>query len=199
VLFRSLHPDDPEWETRLEDLWARGIRGIKLHPDFQGFRLDDPRLDPIVEALAGRFALLVHVGDRLPPGENPSCPITAARLGRRHPGLDLIVPHLGGYLHWDTALDHLLGLPVWIDTSSSLPFLDDAKLADIFRRHPRERLLFGSDYPIFDPETELTRLAGRLGLGTSRAEELAANAGRLFGPGGQYAPVRASPGALRPG
>lgn len=177
--FGTLHPAYADWEHQLDRLARHGIRGVKLHPDFQGFRLDDPRLDPMFEAMAGRFAVMVHVGDNLPPGENPSCPYSFMRVHRHHPGLTLIAAHLGGYRHWKWALDCLVGHAVYIDTSSSIPFMDPADLSAIFARHPRERILFGSDYPLFDPVREQDRLQAAVGLTEAGMDELLTNADAL--------------------
>ncbi|MEW5773764.1 MAG: amidohydrolase family protein [Thermodesulfobacteriota bacterium] len=188
IPFGTLHPADPDWEEAMAGLWRNGVRGIKLHPDFQSFRLDDPALDPIFEAGRGRFCFMLHVGDNLPPDLNPSCPFKVARILDRHPGLTAIAAHLGGYLHWRYALECLIGRDVFLDTSSSLPFLDDATLREIFRRHAPERILFGSDYPLFDPGAEAARLQFRLGLENDALERIMSSAAALFGPGADFAP-----------
>ena len=188
IPFGTLHPADPGWAEAMEGLWKRGVRGIKLHADFQGFRLDNPALDPIFEAGRGRFCFMLHVGDRLPPDLNPSCPFKVAQLLDRHPGLTVIAAHLGGYLHWQYALESLVGRDVFLDTSSSLPFLDDATLREIMHRHAPERILFGSDYPLFDPGSEAARLQERLSLTDDALERLLSGAALLFGPGADFAP-----------
>jgi len=181
IPFGTIHPGFADFEAELARLHRAGVKGLKLHADFQGFRLDDPALFPILESAAGRFAVLFHVGDRLPPGLNPSCPATLAALKRAFPKLTVIAAHLGGYLHWAQALLHLAGTDVYLDTSSSLPFIDDRLLTAILDRHPPERVLFGSDYPLFDPGEELQRLRSRLRLGSERMD-LLLNAGeRLLG------------------
>ncbi len=181
--FGTLHPDYGPWEAQLDQLERAGVRGVKLHPDFQGFRLDDPRLGPMFEAMSGRFAVLVHVGDRLPPERNPSCPFKLMRVHADHPGLTLIAAHLGGYQHWKWALECLVGSQVHIDTSSSLPFIDPQDLAAIFQRHPRERILFGSDYPLFDPGQEMDALQRAAGLTPAELDELLCNGAFLAAPG----------------
>ena len=188
IPFGTLHPADPGWHDAMEGLWRNGVRGIKLHADFQGFRLDDPALDPIFEEGRGRFCFMLHVGDRLPPDRNPSSPGKVARILDRHPGITVIAAHLGGYLHWQFALEHLVGRDVFLDTSSALPFLDDVTLREIFSRHAPERMLFGSDYPLFDPGTEAARLQQRLALGDDALERLMSSAHALFGPGAEFSP-----------
>jgi uncharacterized protein len=179
--FGTLHPDYPDFERELDRLWRSGIRGIKFHADFQGFRLDDPKLWPLFETLSGRFTVMLHVGDRLPPAENNSCPAKVAAILRDFPKLTVIAAHMGGYLHWQYVLEHLVGKNVYIDTSSTLPFIDDATLRRIFYGHPRERILFGSDYPLFDPGEEIVALRKRLALRDGELEQLLSTGLSLLG------------------
>ncbi|MGN0008202.1 MAG: amidohydrolase family protein [Desulfovibrionaceae bacterium] len=164
IPFGTIHPDYTAWEQELERLRRAGIRGIKLHPDFQHFWLDDRRLLPIFEAAQEDFLFEIHIGDARPPRENPSCPYKMAAILRQFPRLQVICAHLGGYHQWRASMDALVGRPVWLDTSSSTPFLPPEMLRTILRRHPQEFLLFGSDYPLYDPGEELERLQrkGRL-------------------------------------
>jgi uncharacterized protein len=178
--FGTIHPGFGRWEDELDRLERGGILGIKLHPDFQGFDLADPELVPILEAISGRFIVLSHVGDGGEPLNAPSSPRKLAAIVDRFPELTLVAAHLGGYLQWDEALEHLVGSDVYLDTSSSLPFIDDSLLQAIFRKHPHERILFGSDYPLFDPSTEIERLARKLRLGPASMELLLANGSKLL-------------------
>jgi len=73
-----------------------------------------------------------------------------------------------------------VGKNVYIDTSSTLPFIDDATLRRIFEGHPRERILFGSDYPLFDPGEEIVRLRQRLSLDDAAIEQLLSTGMSLF-------------------
>ncbi|UJX40536.1 amidohydrolase family protein [Desulfovibrio sp. JY] len=178
--FGTLHPDYPDFERELDRLERNGIKGIKFHADFQGFRLDDHRLWPIFEALSGRFMVMLHVGDNLPPEQNNSSPDKVAAIVRDFPGLTVIAAHLGGYLHWQYVLEHLVGKDVYIDTSSSLSFIDDDTLHRIVDGHPRERILFGSDYPLFDPGDEIGLLRRRLSLRDAELEGMLSAATSLF-------------------
>ena len=180
IAFGTVHPDFPRWPEQLDRLAAAGIAGIKLHPDFQGIGLDDPRMGPIFEALEGRFICMLHVGDTLPPERNPSSPGKVANVHRNFPGLTLIAAHFGGYLHWDEVITHLAGNNVYLDTSSALPFIPQEQLETIVSRHPRERLLFGSDYPLFDPGQETALLNSRLQFREQEWEQLWRNAAELF-------------------
>lgn len=180
IAFGTLHPAYDKWEKELERLKRTGIKGLKFHPEFQGFRQDDPALLPIIEAAQKDFIFLFHVGDRPQPADNPSCPYKTAAILDAFPDARIIAAHLGGYLHWPWALDALIGRDVFIDTSSSLPFMDDDTLRTIFRKHDPRRILFGSDYPLFDPAVERRRLQSRLNLTDSDLEIILSNAGRYL-------------------
>lgn len=155
--FGSLHPSYPKWEKELDRLEAAGILGLKFHPDFQGFWLDNPRLGPMWEAISDRFLILFHVGDRVAPEKNPSSASRLNWLRRNFPFLRVVAAHLGGVFQWSHAIEHLVGQDIYLDTSSSISIISDENLRTILRRHPKDRLLFGSDYPLFDQSAELRR------------------------------------------
>lgn len=178
--FGTIHPAFPAWERELERLKAGGIRGLKVHPDFQHFRLDDPRLLPLLEAAQDDFCFLFHIGDALPPEKNPSCPYKLAALLDRFPHLRCAAAHLGGYRQWVHALEALVGRELWLDTSSCLPLLEPALLKVLLRKHPPDRILFGSDYPLFDPADALKRLQAAAGLSDAALERYCTNADALF-------------------
>lgn len=180
VPFGTLHPYMDDWESELDRLRQAGIKGLKFHPEFQDFWLNDPKMKDIMEAAWQDFIFMLHVGDRPLPEDNQSCPFKVAELHRCFPGARIIAAHLGGYLHWSWALEALAGKPVYFDTSSSLEFIDEFTLKELFRRHPREYFLFGSDYPLFDPLADQQLLKSRLNLKELELEALMSNAAALF-------------------
>lgn len=180
LAFGTIHPGFVDWEAELDRLEANGIRGIKLHPDFQKFWINDERLKPIYEASQGRFTYMIHIGDRFPPETSPSCPKKLATICRDFPGLTVIAAHFGGYLHWQFVVENLVGTGVYLDTCSSLKFIPRDLLEDIWKSFPRERFLFASDYPLFSPSEEMRLLQKRLALGDSELEEILENGTQLF-------------------
>ncbi len=200
IPFGTIHPDYSKMDDVLAFLWDRGIHGIKLHPDFQGFRLDDPRLEPFFGAVEGRFTVLVHVGDKLPPAENPSCPFKVAAIKRKFPRLELIAAHFGGVWHWPYVVEALKGLDILMDTSSSLFAIPQGLLEQIFHSFPLENFLFGSDYPLFDCADERILLQKRLALSSAQLETILTNANRLFCVTKQCVPLDAGAEAsVQPG
>lgn len=158
IPFGTLHPDYQAWPKEVERLRKYRIKGLKLHPDFQGFDLTSPKLYPILEEVKQDFWLMVHVGDNLPPDKNPSSPDKLSKILKDFPGIKIIAAHLGGYLHWDYVLEHLVGKDVFLDISSTLPFISKELLKKILQKHPLEKIFFGSDYPLFLPGQEKKRI-----------------------------------------
>lgn len=186
VAFGALHPGYGKWEEELARLRAAGIRGIKLHPDFQGFRLDDPRLWPIFEAAQEDFIFEIHVGDHMDPQAAPSCPYKLAAIADAFPRLRLIGAHFAGYRMWAHSLRALAGRwreNLWLDTSSTTPFATERLLRALLAAFPRDRLLFGTDWPLYDPPKEAARLQALGGLSDAELEGIMGNAASLLGLG----------------
>ena len=63
IPFGSVHPDAPDWEPELERIAALGLKGIKLHPDYQDFDMDEPRVLPIFQKARDLgLCVAVHAG-----------------------------------------------------------------------------------------------------------------------------------------
>ena len=188
IAFGTVHPAYDNWEQELARIKAAGIRGIKLHPDFQSFWLDDPRLLPIFEAAQKDFVFEIHIGDKTSPDKNPSCPYKLASILRQFPGIRVIAAHFGGYRMWSHALDVFSGNNfenLWFDTSSTTPFATPELAHKLLRTFPRERILFGTDWPLYDPVEELQRLQTLGGLKDSEMEVIMSNASDLLAPGSE--------------
>lgn len=156
VGFGSVHPGlSPE--ENVASLRAHGLRGAKVHPMFQDLRLDDPRLLAVLDAMAGEFAVVVHVGAAgTDPGERCT-PAMLAEIVRQFPRLDVIACHFGGYRRFDEAAEVVIGLPVHVDTSwpPSLGVLAPERVRAVIERHGPDRVVFASDWPMADPAAEI--------------------------------------------
>ena len=184
IAFGTVHPGYEDWESELKRIKAAGIRGIKLHPDFQSFWLDDPRLLPIFEAAQKDFVFEIHIGDKTTPAQNPSCPYKLAAILRQFPGMRVIAAHFGGYRMWAHALDALSGNRfenLWFDTSSTTPFATPLLAKKLLKAFPRERILFGTDWPLYDPVEERQRLQRLASLTDAEMETIMSNATSLLG------------------
>lgn len=156
VGFGTHHPHHPQVRSELERLQAGGLRGVKLHPDFQKFELDSPKALTLFEHMADLgLPLLCHVGDSRYPYSQPQ---RLATVMDRVPGLKVIGAHLGGWSVWEEGWRHLAGRPnLWVDTCSSLYALSPEGAVEIIRHYGADRVFFASDYPMWDPAKELER------------------------------------------
>jgi uncharacterized protein len=149
-------------EDNVRSLRDNGLRGVKIHPLFQGYPLDDRRLWDVLGALEGEFVCLFHVGPEIAGGENLlATPRMVAEIASAFPGLTIIAAHLGGYHVHDEALEHLIGRPgVYLDTSwpPSIASVDPALVRAAIERHGSDRVIFGSDWPMADPAAEIAAI-----------------------------------------
>lgn len=191
--FGSVHPDAPDALEELDRIRALGLDGVKMHPDYQNFFVDDDKMAALYERMAAlRLPLLLHAGwDPLSPELVHAEPARIARVLDGFPNLTLIAAHLGGMRRYDQVEKHLLGRRnLYLDTAMTSPYLHDAaQYARIVRGHGLDRVLFATDCPWSTPERELA-LLDRIGLDAQeRAQVTAQNALALLG---------ARPGCARP-
>jgi len=182
----AMHPADPLSSGQMKMLKREGFRGFKLHPDYQDFFVDDPRMYPLYEKVAaeGMF-ILFHGGmDRGLPHPVHGTPKRFAAVHKAVPELCMIVAHLGGEDAYEEAVEHLLGRDVYLDTSFVLRKMPGTFRERFLKGHPPERLLFASDSPWTDQGEELRFLLQLPYLTESEKEKIClSNAARLLGWG----------------
>ena len=127
------------------------MKGIKLHPDFQHFAIDDPAMFRIYEQIEGKLPLLIHVGDTKTQYSKPA---QLAKVLELFPKLTVIAAHMGGYSEWELAEESLYGKIVYFDTSSSFIGMTTDRMRELIYEHGVDKILFGSDYPHRYPSTD---------------------------------------------
>lgn len=151
IPFCSVHPSAEGMFEELERIVMLGAKGIKIHPDFQRFDIDDPRMIPLYKKMAElKLVVLFHVGDE---NTDASSPRRLLNVITAVPELTVIAAHMGGYKAWDEAEEMLYGSNVYFDTSDALMCLSRERVLAQLRKHPIEKILFGSDFPLVSPKT----------------------------------------------
>lgn len=150
--FGTLHPKMENAEEEVERIIALGLRGIKLHPDFQQFDIDSKEAYRFYEIVAGRLPFLMHMGDE---NLDFSSPARLARALDDFPKLEAIAAHLGGYRRWELASEVLRRPRVKFDTSSSLFILDKSYIKHLLSLYGTENCFFGTDFPLWDYDKEV--------------------------------------------
>lgn len=176
--FGTLHAAMEDPTAELDRIGALGLRGIKFHPDTQLFALDDPRLFPVYESMAGRLPLIVHTGD---PRYDYSHPRRLRRVIDAFPDLRIIAAHLGGWGVFGAAMEYLKDTDCFFDISSSFMFFPPEKMKKIISDCGPDRFLFGTDFPLWEPAHEVA-LFYEMDLPPADMEKIAyKNALRLLG------------------
>ena len=175
----TLHPESEDIAGDIRHLKELGLKGVKLHPDIQKFKLDDYRCLKIYELCEGELPVLIHAGDSRYDYSNPN---RLKPILEIFTGLQVIAAHLGGWSIWEQACNELCGYDnLMVDCSSSFPWLDKETSKRIIKKYTADKVLFGTDYPMWDPKNEVEYF---LSLGLSDEENskiLFQNAQKLFG------------------
>ncbi len=180
----TLHPDfenleGASFEKELMRIKDAGLRGVKLHPDFQKFAIDAKCMDKVYSMMNDmNLILLIHAGDCR---YNYSNPVLIENVYKKHPGLKIIAAHLGGYTEWDESIKHLCGKDLYFDISSTAWKLSPEKQENIIHTHGASRVLFASDFPMWDHQGEFEKFL-KINLAEEEREMiLYKNADRLLG------------------
>lgn len=179
VGFAAMHPDFDGITEELDRALSLGLRGVKLHSDFQKFFIDDEKAFPIYEACEERkLPILFHIGDSR---YDYSSPERLLRVVRKFPGLTVIGAHFAGWSMWDKGAELFDHSGIYTDCSSSLYAMSPEHAAELIRKIGVHRVMWGTDYPMWSAKEELVRF-NKLPL-TDRERELVLgeNALRLLG------------------
>ena len=165
----TLHQDLTEDEVKAEVALAieNGMKGVKLHPDFQKFNIDDECAEKFYRAVGDKLPILFHVGD---DRYDFSAPSRLVKMAKKYPEVNFIAAHFGGYRCWDEAEIYVGLNNVYFDTCSSLPFISTEKAKELIDLLGADRFFFSTDFPMWDATAELERF-NKIPL-TSREREM---------------------------
>jgi len=148
IPFGTLHGEMEDPEGEINRIIALGIKGIKIHPEIQNFNMDSDNMMKIYALLEGRLPVIFHCGDFRFDNSHPS---RLVRVLDAFPGLTVIAAHFGGWVLIDLALESLRKKSCFLDISSSFPLIGLERGAELISIYGAERILFASDYPMWDP------------------------------------------------
>ena len=167
--FGTLHPDCENILEETEHIISLGLKGIKLHPDTQQFNTDDKRLFEVFDYIQGKTPLLVHCGDKRFDFSHPR---RLKNVIDNFPHLQVIAAHLGGWSLFDEAFELLKDENCYLDISSTMMFLPPEQIEHYIHGYGVERILFGTDFPLWRPEQEVASFR-RLNLSSFEFERIA--------------------------
>ena len=184
IAFGGVHPDGgDEAISELQRIKDLGLHGVKLHPDYQKFMVDEERLEPIYDEIQRLdLPVVFHAGfDCISPDLIHCPPERSRKVWEKHRNMKIVLAHLGGNEQWQEVYDTLAGLDgeLYFDTSFSLG-CDSSLMEKIIRKHGADRILFASDCP-WQSGKEIKEKILTLGISDDDKEKiLGKNAQRLL-------------------
>lgn len=166
----TMHLDSPTPRADIHEIMELGLKGVKMHPDFQRFHADDLKAMSIY-GMCEEYGLpvLIHTGDYRYDYSNPD---RIANVLKTFPGLKMIGAHFAGWSVWDEAAEKLPQFPnLIVDTCSSLHWLKPERTKELIELYGANRVLFATDYPIWPQQNEIDYLLS-LGLSDEDYEKI---------------------------
>lgn len=171
--FGAIHPDNDNYKDILNDINSKGLKGIKLHPDYQDAFFNDIRYKRII-SYATELGLVVvtHAGIDIGLPQVVHCTPEMAEevLDEVQPD-KLVLAHMGGWQMWDDVIERLCGRKVFMDTAFSYgqidwkkgvshkwSLLNKEKFTEIVEKHGADKILFGTDCPWTDQSEEIKNI-----------------------------------------
>lgn len=154
--FGGIHPDTENYKEVLHRVKALGLKGIKLHPDYQETFFTDIRYKRIVSAATELgLSIMVHAGEDIGLPDPIHCrPEHVVEVVKETQSDRLILAHMGGWRLWQDVREQLLDLPVYFDTAFSEDYLEGVEgmltpeeFVDLVRAMGTDRVFFGTDSP----------------------------------------------------
>ena len=182
IAFGSVFPDSVDVLEELERIKALGLKGVKLHPDYQRFFVDDEKMKPIYKKI-GELGLITIFHAGADYGFPPPYGGTPERMEKALSWFDspVIAAHWGGIGCYKQVLERLCGKNIYFDTSFGYGQMPKYYAQKILDKHGADKILFGTDTPWHTPQME-KRLLSSLSISDSDMEKIThKNAERLLG------------------
>ncbi len=172
ISFGSIFPDSEDWQNELERIKEMGLKGVKLHPDYQGFNVDDEKMKPIYKKI-GQLGLITVFHAGFDYGFAPPYHATPDKMERALKWFDspVVAAHWGGIDCGELVLKHLCGKDIYFDTSFGYGNMPKYYAQKILDAHTPNKMLFGTDSPWHTAEMEL-RLLNSLSLNENELEKI---------------------------
>ena len=161
ISFGGIHPACDNIKEKMTFLKDNGILGVKIHPDYQGtFINDDGYVEILKVAKDNDMIVVTHSGiDDGYAGEPVRCPPEMVlEVIKKVKHSKFVLGHYGAHSQWESVLSILAGNDVYFDTAYTLHEIDKELFAKILDKHGADKILFATDCPWRDIETDLSIL-----------------------------------------
>jgi len=172
VAFGSVYPHAENALEELSRIHALGLRGVKFHPEYQNFFVDDEKMKPIYKKISQLGLItLFHAGEDY--GYMPPYHATPERLKRALSWFDspVVAAHWGSQGMGEEVLKHLCGTDMYFDTAFGYGSTPKPIAQAILEKHGTDKVLFATDCPWHAPHLDLFQIES-LGLSETEKEKI---------------------------
>jgi predicted TIM-barrel fold metal-dependent hydrolase len=182
ISFGSIYPHTDHYKRDIDFVVGLGLKGLKFHAEYQNFRIDDDQMLKIYDyALSKGLIILHHAGaDPGMPMPYKSSPRQFAKIVDAMRGGVIVAAHFGGHAQWDDVEKYLVGKNIYLDTSMGFEYFSPAQFVRIVKNHGADKVLFASDAPWSNAQTEVEHLRNLPLLESEKQNILGDNAKRLL-------------------
>ncbi len=182
IAFGSIYPKAKNALDELERIKALGLKGIKLHPEYQNFYVDDELMKPIYKKISQLGLIVVfHSGLDLAYQMPFHCMPDNLLNALKWIDSPVIAAHWGASGCGEEVIEKLCGRDIYFDTSFGYSHMPKGVAKRIIEKHGTEKILFGTDAPWSTANRE-RRLLNSLELNESDLTNIYSNnAIRLLG------------------
>jgi len=161
ISFGGIHPRCEDIPGKMEYLKSLGLKGVKIHPDYQQTYIDDDGYVQILKAAKDNDMIVVtHSGvDDGYVGQPVMCPPERVLKLIKEVNHDkFVLAHYGGHKLWKQVFDMLAGENVYFDTAFTFHEIEEKTFKDILLKHGENKILFATDCPWRDIKEDLAIL-----------------------------------------
>lgn len=182
IAFGSVYPRAGNVMQELERIKSLGLKGVKFHPDYQHFSVDDEKMKPIYKKISDLGLITIfHAG--VDYGFPPPYGATPDKMSKALNWFNspVVAAHWGGLGCGDDVLELLAGRDIFFDTSFGYGTMPKFYAEKILEKHGSDRILFGTDTPWHSVQMEM-KLLGSLNLTEQDKDKIFySNAQKLLG------------------
>ena len=149
ISFGGFHPGTDDYKRDIDFICSLGLKGIKMHCEYQQFTIDSPEMLKIYDYAFSKGLIIIHHAGFDPAFPPPyhSSPRQFLNIAKELKGGILVAAHLGGQKQWDEVYEFLAGTDVYLDTSMGFQYYSKEQFLKIVDKHGAEKIMFGSDSP----------------------------------------------------
>ncbi|UCG78844.1 MAG: amidohydrolase family protein [Nitrospirota bacterium] len=158
----SIHPENSYEEAKdlLNRAEGMGIRGVKFHPMYQDFEIDDEKMYELYGLIRDRgFFTIFHTGyDIAFPGNNNADLERVQKIADMFSDMTIVVTHTGGWRQWErvgliTGADN-----IYSEISMTQSEVNDDDFIKLISLFDERKIFFGTDSPWTDQADMVNRV-----------------------------------------